>query len=91
MIVLRKVLTASAVALVLASVPSHLAAQERESKAPVEVRVGALEWLTGAWSKVAAWFTSGTTTPPHTAAPGGGPTTQGSCAVDPNGACNPGG
>lgn len=90
MIVLRKVLTASAVALVLASVPSHLAAQERESKAPVEVRVGALEWLTSTWSKVAAWFNT-VATPPHTGAPGGGPTTQGSCAVDPFGTCIPGG
>jgi len=91
MTVLRKVLTASAVALVLASVPSHLAAQERESKAPVEVRAGALEWLSSTWSKVAAWFSSGTTTPPHTGSPGGGPTTQGSCAIDPFGTCIPGG
>jgi len=91
MIVLRKVLTASAVALVLASVPSHLAAQERESKAPVEVRVGVTEWLSSALNKVAAWFTAETATPPHTGSPGGGPTTQGSCAVDPFGTCTPGG
>lgn len=91
MTVLRKVLTASAVALVLASVPSHLAAQERESKAPVEVRAGAFGWLTGAWSKLAAWFATGTATPPHTGGPGGGPTTQGSCAADPFGTCIPGG
>jgi len=91
MTVLRKALTASAVALVLASVPSHLAAQERESKAPAEVRVGVHEWLSDTWGKVAAWFAALTTTPPHSGAPGGGPTTQGSCAVDPNGACVPGG
>jgi hypothetical protein len=91
MTVLRKVLTASAVALVLASVPSHLAAQERESKAPVEVRVGVSEWLSSALNKLAVWFTSGSTTPPHTGSPGGGPTTQGSCAVDPFGTCTPGG
>jgi len=89
MIVLRKVLTVSAVALVLASVPSHLVAQEREEKAPVEARVGALDWLSSTWSKVAAWFA--TTTAPSQTGPGsGGPSTQGSCAVDPNGACTPG-
>jgi hypothetical protein len=87
MTVLRKILTASAVALVLASAPSHLVAQEREEKAPVEARIGVLDWLSSTWSKAAAWFATAT---PSQTGPGTGPTTQGSCAVDPNGACTPG-
>ncbi|HEX3525489.1 MAG TPA: hypothetical protein VH988_00350 [Thermoanaerobaculia bacterium] len=86
MTIIRKVVTASAIALVLASVPSYLAAQERESKAPAEARHSTFDWLSGAWSKIAALFA----TAPHPGTPGG-PTTQGSCAVDPNGACTPGG
>ena len=87
MTVLRKVLTASAVALVLASVPLHLAAQVREAP---EVRAAAPGWFATLWSELAAWFKAETTAPPQTGK-GGGPTTQGSCAVDPNGACMPGG
>jgi len=86
MIVLRKVLTASAVAIVLASVPSHLAAQVREAPG---VRAAAPDWFATLWSELAAWFKAETATPPQTGK-GGGPTTQGSCAVDPYG-CPTGG
>ena len=82
MSVLRKVATASAVALVLASVPSHLAAQER--KAQPEVRAAAPGWFAALWSELAGWFKAETATPPQTGK-GGDPTTQGSCAVDPYG------
>jgi hypothetical protein len=86
MTMFRKALTATAVAIVLASVPSHLAAQERE--APGEARA-TLGWFSGLWNELAALF-AGQWVPPPTGGSGGGATTQGSCAVDPNG-CTQGG
>ena len=83
----RKVWTASAVAIVLASVPSHLSAQERD--APAEVRVSVLDWFSGIWNELAALFAAETSPPPG--GPRGGPTTDGSCAADPFGGCIQGG
>jgi len=86
MTMLRQVLTASAVAIVLASVPSHLAAQEKN--APAEVRVSVLDWFSGIWNELAALFAAETSPPPTKP---GGPTTQAGCAVDPHGGCIEGG
>jgi hypothetical protein len=86
---LRKVVTASALALVLsAAVPTHLLAAEREAPATLRAATAA-EWLSTLWHDLAALFAAGTT-PPHIGS-GGGPTTQGSCAVDPYGGCANGG
>jgi hypothetical protein len=82
---MRKVVTASALALVLsAAVPAHLLAADREDPATLRA-AGMAEWLSILWHDLAALFAADTT-PPRTGS-GGGPTTQGSCAVDPNGGC----
>ena len=77
MTMFRKVLTASVVAIALASVPAHLAAQEGPTRAAD--RVSVLDWFSGIWNEVATWLGGPEVPPP--------PTTQGSCAVDPNGGC----
>jgi hypothetical protein len=79
---LRKLLTAGALAVALASMPTHLSAAEKE--APAHVRAAAVDWLSGLWHELAALFAADTTPP---AKPVGGPTTDGSCAVDPYGGC----
>lgn len=80
---LRKVLTPFAVALMLAAMPPHLLAAEKE--APASTRAAAIDWFATLWRDVAAFFAASTTSPP--AKPVGGPTTDGSCAIDPNGGC----
>jgi hypothetical protein len=80
---LRKVLPPCAVVLLLAAMPPHLMAAERET--PANIRAAAVGWFSGFWHELAALFASGTTSPPTK--PVGGPTTDGSCAVDPNGGC----
>jgi hypothetical protein len=82
---LRNVLTASALALVLAAVPTHLAAQEREETPAT--RAAAHDWLATLWTELAALFA--TATSPTSPGPGG-PSTQGGCSIDPWGTC-PGG
>lgn len=79
----HKILTASAVAILLLCAPLHLAAQERE--APSGGHVSALEWFSGLWSDLTAWF-SGEVKPPLPEPPS---ETQGDngCAVDPHGVC----
>lgn len=75
----RKVLTATAVALIaLTFVPSHLGAEEREARTEVRVSASVLGWF----SELAAWF-AGDVVPPRPT----GPTTDGRCTVDPNGGC----
>lgn len=69
----HKALPVCAVALLLLCAPLQLPAQERESRAADQAAV--LEWLSGLWSDLTAWL----------AESGGGATTQGSCAIDPNG------
>lgn len=83
MTMFRRALTASAVAIILASVPSHLAAQERESQGS---QTSVVEWVSAIWGDLATWLADAVTSPPPTE-PGGGSTTQGSCAIDPNGGC----
>jgi hypothetical protein len=83
LITLRKALTASALALVLSAVvPTHAQAAERE--APATQRAAAVEWFSTLWHELAALFAADTTPP---AKPVGGPTSDGSCAVDPYGGC----
>jgi hypothetical protein len=62
--------------------PSHLAAVERVAPTEVRASASALEWFSATWSELAAWF-AGAVVPPT----GPGPTTDGGCAVDPNGGC----
>ena len=86
MTILRKIFTASVIAIALASVPSHLVAQEKA--ATPEARTSVLGWFSSIWSDFAAWLAQQVVPPPPpdpaTA------TTDGSCAVDPNGRCLPG-
>ena len=57
----RKVLTATAVALIaLTFVPSHLGAEEREARTEVRVSASVLGWF----SELAAWF-AGDVVPPR--------------------------
>jgi hypothetical protein len=81
MTMFRRVLTASAIALILASVPSYVAAEESRSSVADRSAVG--EWFFSVWSEFAAWFAGEVPTPP--AGSGGGATTQGSCGLDPYG------
>lgn len=81
MTMFRRVLTASAIALILASVPSYVAAEE--SRPSVVDRSAVGEWFSSVWNELAAWLSGEVPTPP--AGSGGGATTQGSCAVDPFG------
>ena len=81
----RRVLAATAVALVvLTFVPSHLAAEERESRTEVRGAASVLHWFSEAWSEFAAWFAGAMVQPPPIAPD---PTTDGRCTVDPNGGC----
>jgi hypothetical protein len=80
---LRKVLTAGALAVALASMPAHLSAAEKE--APAHARAAAVDWLSSLWHELAGLFAASTTSQPPGS--GGGPSTQGSCAVDPYGGC----
>ena len=85
----RKVLTATAVALVvLTFAPSHLAAKEREAPAEARVSASVLKWFSEAWSELAVWF-AGDMVPPAPPA-GPVPTTDGSCTIDPDGRCQEG-
>ena len=84
MTALRKVVTASALAFILsAAVPTHLLAEGRE--APATKRAPAVEWFSSLWHDLAVLFAADST-PPRIGS-GGGPTTQGSCAIDPFGGC----
>lgn len=80
----HRVLAATAVALVLTLVPSHLAAEERETRTEVRTSASVLHWVTEAWSGFAAWFASAVVPPPPS---GPVPTTDGSCTIDPDGRC----
>jgi hypothetical protein len=79
----RKALSVTAVALVtLTFVPSHLAAAEREAPAGVRVSASVLDWFSGTWSELAAWFARDVVPPPPAKAD---PTIDGGCEIDPNG------
>lgn len=87
MTMLRKIFTICVIAIALASVPSHLVAQEREA-AP-EARTLALGWFSNLWSDFAAWLAQQVIPPPPPDPAAA--TTDGSCAVDPYGRCISGG
>jgi hypothetical protein len=84
----RRVLAAAAIALVvLTFVPSHLAAEERETRTEVRTSASVLSWFSQTWSGLVAWFAGAVVPPPPT---GPQPTTDGGCTIDPNGICRDG-
>jgi len=86
MTMLRKVLIASAIAILLACVPSHLAAQERDS--PKEVQSSVLGWFSGLWSDLARLFAGeDVPIPPRPEPPLPTDQTDNGCIVDPHGGC----
>jgi hypothetical protein len=84
MTMLRRALSAGAVVVVLACVPSPLSAAQKET--PTAVRPSALAKLSSLWSELAGWFTS-EVAPPLRPGSGGGPTTDSGCTWDPWGGC----
>ncbi len=91
----RKVLTASAVAILLACMPVAVAAQEREIRSADQA--SAFDWLASIWGDVAAWFNlhvDGRCTIDPDGCPHGAPAPaqpapeslgDGRCSLDPNG------
>jgi hypothetical protein len=79
MTMFRRVLTASVVAITLASVPSHAAPKESQTRAAETA--SALDWFSSLWNEIATWLGEVPTPPPT------GPESflDGRCAVDPNG------
>lgn len=91
MTMFRRVLTASVVAITLASVPSHAAPKESPTRAAE--RVAALDWFSSLWNEIATWL-AGETQGGCAVDPNGCPgfpepqsAVDGGCAVDPNGGC----
>ena len=80
MTMFRKLMAAGVIAIALASVPSHLTAQERE--APTVAQASAFGWLSNLWSDFTAWLTSEVVPPPQALTTS---CVDGSCAVDPDG------
>ena len=78
MTMLRRILIASALAVAIASVPSHAAAQ-RETP-PQATKVSVSGNFSSLWSQLAAWLTSQVAPPPHT---GSGETTDEGISWDP--------
>jgi hypothetical protein len=81
----RNVLSASAVTLLLLGAPLQLAAQERES--PAGPRAAVVEWATGIWSDLIAFFMGGCAVDPNGCPVRPTAEIDGGCAVDPNGGC----
>ncbi len=84
---IQRIVAACAVAALLVCAPSRLAAAQREG--PTTDQAAVREWFSGTWGALAAWWTGKIVQPPPPGA-GGGPITEGSCAVDPFG-CPDGG
>ncbi len=85
MTMFRKVLTASAVAIVLASVPSHLAAQD--GPAATEVRASMLGWFTSIWGDLTAWLAGEVAPAPPQPEWLSQSQADNGCIVDPHGGC----
>ena len=86
MTILRRILTASTVVIVLASVPSHLAAQDRGSSK--EAQSSVLAWFSGLWSDLARLFAGeDVPLPPRPEPPLPAGQSDNGCAVDPHGGC----
>lgn len=80
----RKVLSSSALVLLLMCAPLQLAAQGRETTA---AQGSMLAWFAGFWADLTAWFVSGVVPPPPRPEPPPESTSDNSCAIDPNGGC----
>jgi hypothetical protein len=82
----RKVISSSALAILLLCAPLQLAAQEsvHERAAQTVVTGSVLEWFTGFWSDLTAWFT-GDVVPDPKPKPSSD-TDSGGC-LDPHGGC----
>ena len=84
MTMFRKLMAAGAIAIALASVPSHLAAQEKA--APTVAQASVLGWLSSLWSDLTAWLTSETSeVVPLQPQPPPASFVDGRCAIDPDG------
>ena len=81
----REVLSSGALALLLMCVPLQLAAQEKGT--PTAAHGSVLEWFTGLWSDLNAWFTDQVIPAPPRPDPPPQSTTDNGCAIDPNGGC----
>lgn len=82
----RKVISSGALAILLLCAPLQLAAQEsvHERAAQTVVTGSVLEWFTGFWSDLTAWFTGGEVPAPK---PIPSSDTDGGGCLDPNGRC----
>jgi len=83
----RKVLSSSALAILLLCAPLQLAAQEsvQERDAHAVVTGSTLEWFAGFWSDLTAWLTGGVALDPKPTPGGGGSNTDGGGCLDPLG------
>ena len=79
MTMLRRALSAGAVVVVLACVPSPLSAAQKET--PTEVRTSVLGKLSSLWSELSGWFGSSEVAPPPRT--GSGATTDNGVIWDP--------
>lgn len=87
---LRKVLSSSALAILLLCTPLQLAAQDtvQDRAAQAAVKGSVLEWFAGFWSDLTAWFTGGEVPAPKPGPTGSGESeTDGGGCLDPNGRC----
>jgi hypothetical protein len=78
----RRLLLSCVIALILASVPAHLAAEE--SRSFVADRSSPLGWLAERWNELAALFAGSVPAKPE---PPPESTIDNGCAVDPHGGC----
>ena len=85
MTILRKICTASVLAIALASVPMHLAAQEREAAPRAQTSV--FGWFSNLWSDLTAWLADGKIPDPKSPPEGVVSTSDGGGCLDPNGRC----
>ena len=85
MTMFRKIMAAGAIAVALASAPSHLAAQEKA--APIEVRASMFSWFSSIWNDLAAWLADGAIPDPKPPPEGAVATSDAGGCLDPDGRC----
>lgn len=84
----RKVISSSALAILLLCAPLQLAAQEKERDAHAVVTGSTLKWFAGLLGDLTAWFTGEVILDPNpTPGEGGSSNTDGGGCLDPNGRC----
>ena len=84
---LRKVISSSALAILLLCAPLQLAAQEAVQERAAQTG-SVLEWFAGFWSDLTAWLTGGVVPDPKPRPTGsGGSDTDGGGCLDPHGGC----